>query len=714
MMCMKKSIILCSSILFSLFSNAEEGMRIPFEVDIEHLKSLGFELSKEDLYSENELSLKDAIVLFGGGCTGEVVSKDGLIFTNHHCGYSSIVAHSDTNNDYLTKGFWANSYQEELENPGLTVAFVREFKKVTDVVLKGTDPIQPAAKRDSIIESNLKNLEKKYKASTKFDIQIKPFYNGEEYYLILLETFKDIRLVGAPPLCVGNYGGDYDNWMWPRHTADFSVFRIYADSLNNPTPYSKKNRPYQAKKHLKIATGGVKENDFTMVYGFPGHTTEYLSAEGVKQVTEVTNPIKIDLRAKYLDILKSYMDKSEVDMLRYTNQYNRVSNYYKKMIGQNIGLEKVNIAAIKLNYDQNLIKYAQERHMDTGIFRDLKTGYENYRKYSYELEYMTELNALLPVVKSQKKLNKLIAYMNTYKNSKTDSLIKTTIKEIHSILLVNKNLALEKQVFASIIKSYVSQDTNVVKQGFIHYLNVNYQNNIDALTDEIYNKSIFTLGFDEKLIQKTKKLSNMLEKDPYILFLTALFNPERQAYYKQFENLRDKIELLESDYMKYQLALDKNKSFYPDANSTLRVTYGKVKNYNLFSGGKSAMQTTSSSLLQTASTNKNITEYQLIPSFLKIMQEKKFAPYFKDTVMDLCFTASNHTTGGNSGSPVLNAKGNLIGINFDRSWESTMSDIYYQEDICRNIAVDIRYILFIIDNYAHCKHIINELELVER
>lgn len=680
---------------------AEEGLWIPFEMDSNKIKSAGLEIPFQELFS-SENSIKDAIVIFGGGCTGEVISNQGLILTNHHCGYYSISSVSDTVNNYLKNGFWAKSLEEEIPIKNLTVSFVKRYLNITDQVNLGTDCYineDNFELIDSIRARNIRSILQREKKGNNHDITIKSTFRDTHFYLIELETFTDIRLVGTPPLNVANFGGDYDNWVFPRHSADFSIFRIYADSLQLPAKYSDLNQPYQPSSALRINIQDRQEDEFCMVYGFPGYTNEYASSAQINQGVNVLNPRRIQIRDAYLQTLKSYMDKSESDMLFYTSHYNRVSNVYKKMQGQNIGVHHFQVLQKKEVMENTHLSNMAPTH----FYRELETFYRLNEPYQIESTYISELQVMLPVFKSFK------FFDDFYKvKHPSDSLVKTLYKNVNSNVCGVRNQNLEKEVFVKLFSLYLSRDTNALKLDLISYLKRAYHGRIELLADDIFEQSSFFKTWVDGQTFNFKK-------DPLTLLYWHVnkgreeFNRTREEYVKQ-------IERLESKHLKYFTGYSKKEehNIYPDANGSLRLSYGRIKSYVGYQGELVKSFTTSETGLAMADKNANVKEYQLPSLFEAKLKQKNYGRYAApDGSIKMCFISTNHTTGGNSGSPVLNKKGDFIGINFDRSWESTMSDYYYDENICRNIIMTSQYLLFIIDQYADCQHVMKELTIVE-
>ena len=711
---MKKYIRILTLLITSI-SFAQSGrMYIPSELTQENadeMRALGMEMSIDDVYSQQDGSIKDAIVHFNGGCTAEVISKQGLLLTNHHCGYSAIQAHSTVEHDYLKDGFWAKSQDQELENPDMTVTFIKRIDNITDTVLQGVTPAMSEDDKRLMIAKNLKKAATKAKKEDWQDVFTKSFFDGNAYYLFVTETFKDIRLVGAPPSSIGKFGADTDNWMFPRHSGDFSLFRIYADKANKPTTYSPDNVPYKPIHALPVSLDGVAEDDFTLVYGFPGRTHEYLPAIAVDQTVHKVNPAGILVREKALAIVDKYMRKDPKIKIQYASKFASIANYWKKWIGEDQGIEKSDAIAKKKAFEQEFTKRIKAKGL-TDKYGDLLQKFD--KLYAEKEDIAVTRNYLIEVMyRNTELLNfafRLYQLENTYNKKGEAAFNKAKAKLIKSFQskYKNYNAKVDKAVFKALTALYKE------KVATAYVPNMLKDANTDKLTKKVYKKSALTnaeallkiLAIDEPkaLLKKLNKDKGYQIGKAFAALFFNTVNPKYQA-------INQKIAAVQRQYMQGIMAAFPERQFAPDANSTLRVTYGQVKGYE----PKDAVYYEPVSHLEGVM-QKYIPgdyEFDVTPRLQELYKAKDFGSYAsKDGKLAVNFLGTNHTTGGNSGSPVLDAHGNLIGLNFDRVWEGTMSDMNYDPKICRNIMVDVRYILFLIDKYAGAENIIKELEFV--
>ena len=709
-----KRVILPIIIIFNSFfvSLADDGMWIPIlleKYNYADMKAKGFKLSADDIYSINHASMKDAVVIFGRGCTGELISDKGLIITNHHCGYSQIQAHSSVDHDYLTDGFWAYNKNEELENPGLTVTFLVRMEDVSSQVFNGITEHMLFSEKNNIIEQNIRNIKTKAINGTHYEAVVKPFYNGNQYFLFVNEVYKDIRLVGTPPSAIGKFGGDTDNWMWPRHTGDFSMFRIYADKDNNPAEYSKDNVPYTPKKYFPISIKGIKKNDFTMVMGYPGHTTEYLPSYAIEYITKYKNPAIINLREQKLNIMKADMETSAKIRIQYSSKAAGVANGWKKWIGETRGLKKINAIEKKKNFEKDFNTWVNaetiRKNKYDSILIKYKQVYLEYTPYSLVQYYIFEGAFSIELI------DYMWNYISLEQNTTTAKEDKITyLKSKTNTFFKNYNMPTDKKIFAKLWKIYTDSVNAEYYPEFINTVNKKYKGDFNKYAEYIYSKTIFAdkekvEDFLNNYSQKT------LHKDPIYIIMTDIINIYRSKIQTHTDSLQNVITSLDKQYMKAILEFKKGEHLFPDANFTMRIAYGKVDGYKPKDGVVYDYFTTLDGII--AKNNPDIYDYR-VPLKLKELYDKKdYSQYAdKDGKMHVCFIATNHTTGGNSGSPVINANGELIGINFDRNWEGTMSDIMYDPEQCRNITLDIRYALFIIDKYAGAHNLIEEMNII--
>jgi hypothetical protein len=741
---MKRKILLPFFLLlltpFSIL-RADEGMWLPILIDqlnINDMKANGFRLSAEDIYSVNKSSMKDAVVQFGGGCTAELISGKGLLLTNHHCGYSFIQYHSSVEHNYLDNGFWAMNQSEELVCPGLTATFIVSMEDVTTKILNGVSDTTSEFFRNKIIEKNSKALEKE-NTKNGLDAMVRAFYYGNVYYMFLTQTFKDIRMVGAPPQQIGNFGGDSDNWVWPRQTGDFSLFRIYADKNNNPAEYSASNVPYTPKHFFKINANGVGENDFTMVYGFPGRTTEYLSSWGVDLIENVSDPVKVGLRTQRLGIMEEEMRKSEKVKIQYSAKRNGTANAWKKWQGEEKGLKENNAIGKK---------QAHEAEFQKAVDADpaLKA------KYGLVLpQLQSAYSKILPLQRSNDLIgegcfsSEIIGFARGFQQLVALSMADTVdMKAFNKELLnmqnsipgyfKNYNATVDKKMSAATF-STVGNDldqtvfalelfdtkhnpfrtTYGIKPDVFNLVKTKYKGDYAKYFDMIFAKSIFDDSAKIAALMAHYKPSDYkkLKADPAYALMADLSDYYYGTTYPLLVKMNNEINRLNRLYMAGQMEVFKNKKFYPDANSTLRVAYGKIDTYSARDGINYNWFCTLDGVIQKEDSTSF--DYQVPAKLHQLWASKDYGTYAdkKDGKIHTTFIASNHTTGGNSGSPVLDANGNLIGTNFDRCWEGTMSDVNYDPSVCRNIVLDVRYTLFIIDKYAGAGYLLKEMEFAK-
>jgi len=674
------------------------------------MQTLGMQMTAEDIYSVNQSSLKDAVPHFNGGCTSEVISPKGLLLTNHHCGYGQIQSHSSVENDYLADGFWAKNLSDELANPGMTVTFIVEIKDVTTQVLKNTENASSEEEKQQIIAQNKQSV---IASSPKEEWQtnrISTFYDGNQFMLFKVETFKDIRLVGAPPSSIGKFGSDTDNWMWPRHTGDFSLFRIYADKNNRPAEYSENNVPYTPKHYLPVSLDGVAEDDFTLVFGFPGTTDEYLPAVAVEQLVETINPARIGLREVALKEQDAFMRKDQQIKIQYASKYARIANYYKKWIGESQGLKKTDAVGIKRNQEKQFTQRVKAKGLEKeygSLLTDFDNAYAEFEDYNLAYNLFSEAFIRnVELLKNGFQLYQLEQVLEA-RGEQSFNDRKANILEDFKASYKDYSAQVDEKVFEKVIEFY-AQNTpkEFLSQEFI-------KKDKSQLTKEIYNNSALTTysKLEELLEGSSEKVIEKLNKDEGYQLVKELSKEFFENVLPNYRSKKLEIDALQKTYMKALLELSpKDARLFPNANGTLRVTYGQVKGYS----PKDAVRYKPVSYLEGVREKYVPGDYEFdVPQkLLDLIDNKDYGQYAENGKMPVNFIGTNHTTGGNSGSPVIDAQGNLIGLNFDRVWEGTMSDIYYDPSISRNIMVDARYILFIIDKYAGATHLIDEMKLV--
>lgn len=715
---MIRKIFIASALLPAVIAFAQQygGMWMPTELNEKEMKQLGMKISAKDIYNTEKPSIKDAVVQFDGGCTAEVISPKGLILTNHHCGYGEIQSHSTVENDLLTNGFWAKNMSGELPNPGVTVDFITDIKEVTSQILEGTKGLSGADLEDKI-NQNIQN----YKASQKIEsyqkIVVKSMYYGNKYYAYVIDTYKDIRLVGAPPSAIGKFGSDTDNWVFPRHTGDFSLFRIYAGKDNKPAEYSKDNVPFTPKHYLPISIKDKKEGDFTFVFGFPGRTTEYLPAIAVEKIMNETDPAMISVRDVALKTLNEKMRADDTTRIKYASKYARIANYWKKWIGEVEGLKKSRAVEKKKQYEQQLI--AKNPAIKPTI-EQLNRLYNEQAPYALNRAYYLEL---LRNAETLTLANIYLGYLQNAKDGRADAQYLNRLKSYLKSFYKDYDAQLDAQVTAKLLVLYGDKTPK-------EYLPSSFKNdfkssNQDAILENMERFSVnsiitgrkalngSTVYSDiDKVFSNQQALLEVLEKDPFITLvrdLKAVYSRTTDVNFAQYQT---QIDALQKTFIAQQMETDKDRKFFPDANSTLRVTYGQIKGSSPRDAVSYNYQTHLKGVMEKYIPNDY--EFNVPEKLINLYNAKDYGVY-KDKTGDVPvnFTATNHTTGGNSGSPALDAYGNLIGLNFDRQWEGTMSDINYDPNLCRNIMVDTKYILFIIDKYADSKWLIDEMKIVK-
>lgn len=713
----RKLIIAISLICTGLSSEAKKGMWMPplLKMQEAEMVAAGLQIPVEQLYNSDGTGLNNAVVLFGSGCTAEVISSKGLILTNHHCGYGTVQGLSSKEHDYFAEGFWAKNNTEELPCPGLSVSFIRKIENVTERILQGLDDTMPDQYRDSIIAIRIKSLQKGYQYATGLEATIKPYYSGNEYWAILVEKYTDIRLVGFPPNGIGSFGGDTDNWMWPRHTGDFSMFRIYAGADNKPALYSKDNKPYNASQYLAINTSGYKEGDFTMVYGFPGTTQQYISSYQLNQVYSILDPIRIEARTKLLDTWAKNMDGSREVFLKYTSKHKRVANGWKKWQGEVRGLRLNDVPEKKSDYEfqfqgwaklNDTLPYAADILPRIGALSIASADVIKANEYVNEAVYAIE------AVKQGAELNRMLqVYRAGLKGSAlSDSLGK--LAKSWNGFFKNYDTKTDKDVFVAMMPLFIKNCPGFVPKVYREQLSQN-GNDYSKWADYVFG-SIATDA--EKLNKQSQSIlpsdSMIIITDPAWILYNAMNDVARTKINPKLNEYKNQVSSLNRLYMKAQMVLDPYTNFFPDANLTLRLTYGNVKGIDPDGPAGYSYQTNLDEAIQKH--NPDIEEFDIPAKLRRIHQEKNYGRWAVNGTVPIAFIATNHTTGGNSGSPVLNARGQLIGLNFDRIWEGTMSDLYFDPNLCRNISVDIRYVLFIVEKYGDAGWLLKEMKLVNK
>lgn len=704
-----KLLALVTLLLGTNLAKADEGMWLPFLLgrNYEDMKKHGLNLTQEEIYSINSSSMKDAIVSFGGFCTAEVISDKGLLLTNHHCGYDAIAEASSKEKNYLDDGFWAKSLDQEIPVPGLFATFVVSIKDVSEEINKNLSESMSAAERKAKIDELSKVLSTEATEGTNYEAFVRDFFEGNEFYLFVTEKFNDVRFVGAPPQSIGKFGYDTDNWVWPRHTGDFSMFRIYANNENKPAAYNEENKPLQPKYSLPVSIKGVKKGDYAMILGFPGSTDRYLSSYGIKQAVTLSQPKTVDIRAKKLAIMKKYMDQDVTVRLNYSSKYAQVANYWKYFIGQTEQLKNNKVADKKQKIEDAYVSFTQNKTMYAGVIEDIKAAYAAtdgdvyIQTYQSELVYSVDLNllTLFGVLANQYNENDNENGAGYFKNR-----MATKAKEFYA----KANMDIEFEVLEEVLKMYY-QDVPKEQQGELT-LKLGNKGKFDKYVKKIRKKSIFKDETSFNAFMSDFSFEK-IQKDPLFALIKSINDAFSAAVDSETHvNAGEKLERANRLFVKGLREMDPNKKYYPNANSTLRLTYGNVLPYNPKDGVTYHYTTSLNGVMEKEDANNP--EF-VVPARLKTLWENKdFGQYADENgEMVVNFLTNNDITGGNSGSPVINGDGELIGTAFDGNWEAMSGDIYFEPEIQRTIVCDIRYVLFVVDKYGGASNLIEEIDI---
>lgn len=713
------SVFIVASVAFNI--RADEGMWIPMllQNNEQDMQEMGMNITAEDIYSINHSSMKDAVVLFDGGCTGEIVSNQGLLLTNHHCGFDWIQYHSTIEHDYLTHGFWAMSKEEELPCPGISAVMLKSMEDVTDRVLDGVTKETSNDERAEIVAANIKKIKEEAETNSDYQVVIKSFYHGNKYYMIYNEVFKDVRMVGAPPSNIGKFGGDTDNWVWPRHTGDFSVFRIYVSPDGKAADYSEDNVPYTPNYHFPVSLKGANEGDFTFVFGYPARTNEYLPAYAVHQEANVIYPVSVDLRGKILDIYNKYQEKDPQVRIQYASKHAHLGNGWKKWMGVIEGINNFKGIEKKKQFDKDFTEWAlksRQRGAYVGLIKDFGKVYEEYEPYRLATTYLSETALQIEILTFAANFNKLSKVTKDTPQEEIDEII-AEIKKATEVFFKDYYQPIDEEVAAMVLQEYINNQPADFRPELLNTIVEKYDN-VQAYVDELFAKTMFTSEeninkfLDEFKPSKAKKLA----KDPALMaynnVMDFYINEVRPHSTELNNQIADMQRVFMRGQMEYHAEKNPDKMMYPDANFTLRVTYGRIGGFSPKDAVTYKHFTTLDGIMQKE--NPDIYDYVVTDRLRELYEAKDYGRYAdEDGSMHVAFIAGNHTTGGNSGSPILNADGHLLGLNFDRTWEGTMSDLIYDPSICKNISVDIRYVLFIIDKYARASHLVDEMTIVE-
>ena len=696
---MKKLFLLFAAACVTFSAAADEGMwMLPYlqKMNAKDMKARGCKLSAEEIYSMNNSSLKDAIVIFGGGCTGEIVSPDGLLFTNHHCGYGSIQALSSVEHDYLKNGFWAMSRAEEIPAPGLKVRFIRKIVDVTSDVLGAVPDIAGGEERSRLVAEHAEAVKNRFEAENPgMEISVKPFFGGNQFFAFVIEVFSDVRLVGTPPTSIGKFGGDTDNWMWPRHTGDFSIFRVYAGPDNKPADYAPENRPYKAEKFLKVSLNGYDEADFAMIMGFPGSTQRYMTSYEIDRMLEVENPQRIFIRGERQAILKEDMAASDKVRIQYASKYAQSSNYWKNSIGMSRGIKRLDVKGRKQEQEAAFRTWAAKNTLPTEGYVDaldkIRESVEETLPSYASLQYLQE--AFLRAVE----ILTPARYSGSLKGAELEKDLKGFYKDY--------NMPTDRRVAKRMFR-IVKENCKELPSVFAEVIDKRFGGDTDAYVDYLYDNSVFA---DEQRALAAVASGRELKEDPAAVLSESIVGKMRELSKAQKEG-RQKYADGHRLYIAGLMRMQPKKAWASDANFTIRLTYGRILPYNPADGIRYNYYTTLKGVMEKENP-ENPTEFTVPAKLKELYAAKDFGRYANAKgELPTCFLADCDITGGNSGSPVLNAKGSLIGLAFDGNWEAMSGDVAFEPELQRTIAVDVRYVLFVIDKFAGAGWLLDELQ----
>ena len=706
---MKRLFLFLAAVFVAFTARADEGMwLLPYlqKMNIKQMQDYGCRLSAEDIYSMNQSSLKDAIVIFGGGCTGEIVSSEGLLLTNHHCGYGSIQALSSVEHDYLKYGFWAMSNEEELPAPGLEVRFIRQIIDVTADVVGNIPSTASGEEFDKMASENLKAVKKSLrKKNPNMELTIESFFGGNQYFAFVMEVYTDVRLVGTPPSSIGKFGGDTDNWMWPRHTGDFSVFRVYAGKDNKPAAYSKDNRPYKAEKFLKVSLEGYDEKDFGMIMGFPGSTQRYMTSYEIDRMLEVENPQRIFIRGERQRLLMEDMSASDKVRIQYATKYAHSSNYWKNSIGMSRGIERLEVKARKEEQERQFQAWADANTLPQEGFQNaltlIRESIEETLPYYATSQYLMEAGYRAVEIAA---IARQVDRFKSQKKVKSEDVeaMKARVENFYK----DFNLSTDKKV-AHRMFEIIKENCQQLPSVFTEVIDAQFGGNTDKYVDALYANSVFA-SEEQALEALTSKAD--LKADPAVVLGSSLVEKITELQAKQAEG-RNKFREGHRLYVKGLMMMQPDKAWASDANFTIRLTYGRVLPYSPADGIRYEYYTTLKGVMEKEDP-KNPMEFY-VPEKLKTMYETSDYGRYANTAGELpvAFLIDCDITGGNSGSPVMNADGDLIGLAFDGNWEAMSGDVAFEPELQRTIAVDIRYVLFVMDKFGGAGWLVDEMEI---
>lgn len=715
---MKKLLVVILFLTSQIIAKADEGMWMPLLISQNYaeMQRLGLKLSAEQIYSINKSSMKDAIVHFGGGCTGEIISEKGLILTNHHCGYSYIADLSTVSNNYLMNGFMATSPEQELPCKGLSVKFLYRIEDVTDKVQKQIGDAYGADVEKRFAEI-AKEISKEANENGTYESDVKSFYAGNKYYLFVYQRFTDIRLVGTPPENLGKFGGDTDNWMWPRHTCDFSMFRVYSNNDNKPAAYNKNNRPYMPKHHLPVSLKGVKDNDYAMIMGYPGRTTRYMTSYGVDQAINLANPTIVKIRDKRLAIMREEMEKDPAVDLAYSSSYAQIANYWKYFIGQTEQLKNLNILTQKQKEEKDFMSWVNTNNRSlNGLMNDYQKAYAGYQPYVKHATFYREAFMATGLAKFAMYFDAMDKALTANVSADSINSICKKLIRARATAFEGQNIDLEKKVFSALNLMFYqdvpkAQHPEVFSDVVFKKFGLDdWKETFDNYTDMVYEKTALLDSTKFEEMCNAENIEDLME-DPAIAYTLSVMKNYNTFYAPKVNEFNYEMFELNRAYQGALLEKTDGKGMYPDANSTMRVTYGKVSSYAPKDAISYKYYTTAEGLLEKYKAGDK--EFDLQTKVVDLLRNKDYGPYADKTVGSLmtCFITTNDITGGNSGSPVINGNGELIGCAFDGNWEAMSGDIAFDKRYKRTICADVRYIMWVVDKVLGGRNLITEMTI---
>ena len=710
------SLILVAVLLASIPVKADEGMWLPMfikRLNYVDMQKQGLKLTAEEIYSVNESSLKDAIVRMGRGfCTGEMISDQGLLLTNHHCGFSVIQQYSSEENNYLDDGFWAMDKSEELP-AGFSVSFLKRMEDVSNEINPFLNEEMSYEERMMKIKQISDSLQSAAVEGTQYEAEVKSFYNGNEFYMFIYEIFPDVRWVGSPPTSIGKFGGDTDNWMWPRHTGDFTLFRVYANKDNEPAPYSEENVPYKPAHHLPISLKGINEGDFAMIFGYPGGTDRFLTSPGVSYELETRQPAYVKLRRQVLDIYEDEMRQDEGVRIKYASKHASISNYWKYFKGQSAGLKRLNVYEKKKAIEDSLADWINQtdnrKERYSSVLEGLQTGYSQKADLALVTIYLNEAVFRTEAVAYSFQFSELKRALE----AENDTLVNQTVEQLKAGLDEHYKdyvKSIDKQVFAAMMKAYSEDIPKEYQPEEFKKIVAKFKGDFNKMADQYFAKTSFA-DKQSTLDLLNKPKAKSIDKDPLYNIMKILYNDYLKNIRPQLAEISKSMSKSERLFVKALREMNPEQVYAPDANSTMRVTYGKVLGYDPYDGAHYYHYTTAEGILEK---EDNTDPEFVVPEKLNdLIVDKDFSIFANEKgELPVNFITNNDITGGNSGSPIINGNGELIGSAFDGNWEAMSGDIAFEHDLQRCIGVDIRYVLFIIEKYANASHLIKEMTLV--